>query len=87
MVYYLFGGQGEKSKIMAKLLQPDKVIQMKYWYGNTWGYKWHLIEQSKKRLTACGIVIVSHYKCNVKKFSEIKAKDMCTICIKGLVIE
>ena len=74
---------------MAKLLQPDKVIQMKRWEGNTWGYKWHLIEQSKKRLTACGIIIISslYNKWNVKKFSEIKAKDMCTNCTKGLVME
>lgn len=74
---------------MTKILQPDKVIQMKKWYGNTWGYKWHLIEQSKRRQTSCGITIISpvYNRWNVKQFSDIKAKDMCTQCTKGLVME
>jgi len=71
---------------VAYLKQPDKVIRMKKWYGNTWGYKYHLIEQSKRRHTACGIVIVSTYKWEVKHFSDVKPKEMCTNCINGLEI-
>jgi len=51
----------------------------------TYGFKWHLYRKNSKGVTACGIV-VSASEIEHSPFKDVKAKDLCASCFKGLTV-
>ena len=54
-----------------------------------WGYKWHLVERKKKRLTMCGILLrpsMNLHKWEGARLVDVKVRDCCAKCFGGLIL-
>lgn len=78
---------GSIGGMMAKLIPPEKVIRLKN--KSIYGQKWHFIETERRRLTVCKIVLVGSQpnppKWDVSGLEDVKPKDICKMCLGGMV--
>lgn len=74
---------------MATLIPPKKLVKLKRQPlpPANWGYKWHMIEPDKRRLTVCGIILVASmglHRWHVANLEDVPAKDICKKCLGGM---
>lgn len=76
---------------MAKLITPEKAIRLKkgFRFIHIGGTKWHFVDTYNKRLTVCKVVIIGSRprppRWEVARIEDVKPKDICKICLGGMV--